>query len=159
VSTPEAPSRDDPALQGSLVKWQLAGVIVFLLLVVSFPVYKAVESTRRDRALASRQAALVSTGRQLWGLNCASCHGDDGQGVDAPALNSRQFLASIQDEQMHRIVAAGITGTEMPAWWDEFGGPLTDDQIEAVVAFVRSWEKTAPDRPDWRSPQPPPSGG
>jgi mono/diheme cytochrome c family protein len=159
VSSPGTPIREDPALERSLAKWQVAGVVVFVLLVVSFPLYKAVESTRRDKALAARETALEATGRQLWGLNCASCHGDNGQGVDAPALNSRQFLTSIQDEQMHRIVASGITGTEMPAWWDEFGGPLTDDQIEAVVAFVRSWGKTAPDRPDWRSPQPSPSGG
>src|SRR6266542_3128415 len=52
-------------------------------------------------------------------------HGDNGQGVDAPALRSKQFLTGVADDQMHRIVAAGITGTEMPAWWDEFGGPLT----------------------------------
>jgi mono/diheme cytochrome c family protein len=158
VSQPTTP-RDDPKLQAGLVKWQWAGVVVFVLLVSAFPLYKAVESTRRDDALTARETALVRTGHQLWGLNCASCHGDNGQGIEAPALNSKQFLSSIQDEQMHRIVAAGITGTEMPAWWDEFGGPLTDDQIAAVVAYVRSWQTTAPDRPDWRSPQPSPSGG
>jgi mono/diheme cytochrome c family protein len=153
-------SRDDPALQESLRRWQWAGILVFLALVVSFPLYKAVESTRRDTALAARETALVRTGHQLWLLNCSSCHGDNGEGIDAPALNSQQFLGSIRDEQMHRIVASGITGTEMPAWWDEFGGPLTDDQIEAVVAYVRSWEKTAPDRPDWRNPGgPSPAGG
>jgi len=39
----------------------------------------------------------------------------------------------------------------MPAWWVEFGGALTDDQIRATVAYVRSWSKTAPDLPDWRN--------
>src|SRR5581483_8382603 len=82
----------------------------------------------------------------------ASCHGASGQGIDAPALNSRQFLGSVEDEQMHGIIAGGIPGTEMPAWWNEYGGPLTDQQIQAIVAYIRSWQKTAPDRPDWRNP-------
>ena len=33
----------------------------------------------------------------------------------------------------------------MPAWRNEIGGPLTDEQIAAVVAYMRSWEPTAPD--------------
>jgi mono/diheme cytochrome c family protein len=143
---------DDAWLRRSLLRWQVAGVVVFILLVASFPVYKAVESPRRHDAMLARQVALVTSGRQLWGLNCSSCHGDRGQGINAPALNSKQFLQSISDEQMHRIVAAGITGTGMPSWWNEFGGPLTDEQIEAVVAYVRSWQPKAPSRPDWRTP-------
>jgi mono/diheme cytochrome c family protein len=143
---------EDPALRRSLGRWQSAGVGVLLLLVVAFPLYKAVESTRRADALASEERALVATGRQLWSLNCASCHGASGQGIDAPALNSRQFLGSVADEQMHGIIAGGIPGTEMPAWWNEYGGPLTDQQIQAIVAYIRTWQKTAPDRPDWRNP-------
>jgi hypothetical protein len=47
----------------------------------------------------------------------------------------------------------------MPAWWNEYGGPLTDQQIAEVVAYIRSWEKTAPSCPDWRTPSCPGSGG
>jgi mono/diheme cytochrome c family protein len=160
VSRPERPPVDEPPeLRRSLVRWQWAGVVVFVLLVVSFPLYRAVDANRRDEALASQEAAQVATGRHLWALNCASCHGDHGQGLSAPALNSQQFLTGITDEQMHRIVSAGITGTAMPAWSNEFGGPLTDEEIAAVVAYVRSWQKTAPSVPDWRSPTPTASPG
>lgn len=153
MSASERPDlHDDAALRRSLARWQVAGIVVFAVLVAAFPVYKAREGPRRHRALVSQQAALVSSGHQLWGLNCSSCHGDHGQGVTAPALNSKQFLSGITDDQMHRIVASGITGTPMPSWWNEFGGPLTDEQIAAVVAYVRSWERTAPSRPDWRNP-------
>jgi mono/diheme cytochrome c family protein len=31
----------------------------------------------------------------------------------------------------------------MPAWGQVFGGPLTDEQILQIVAFVRAWEPTA----------------
>jgi mono/diheme cytochrome c family protein len=152
VSRSGGAAGDDAALRASLTRWQVAGVVLLLVLVVSFPLYKAVEGARREDALVARNRALVTTGHQLWGLDCSSCHGDQGQGVDAPALNAKQFLGTITDEQMHRIISSGITGSEMPAWLSDFGGPLTDDQIEAVVAYIRSWQPRAPDRPDWRNP-------
>ncbi len=46
----------------------------------------------------------------------------------------------------------------MPAWWNEYGGPLTDQQVAEVVAYVRSWEQTAPSCPDWRTPSCPGTG-
>jgi mono/diheme cytochrome c family protein len=141
---------DTPGLVGSLRRWQTTGVAVFMLLVLAFPIYKLTERSRLDQALRQQQAAQLSLGGQLWGLNCASCHGDQGQGVDAPALNSKEFLAAVSDEQMAGIVRGGIPGSEMPAWLSDYGGPLTEQQIEAVVAFVRSWQPNAPSRPDWR---------
>jgi mono/diheme cytochrome c family protein len=32
----------------------------------------------------------------------------------------------------------------MPAWSVDFGGPLTDEDVRDVVAFMRAWEPTAP---------------
>lgn len=147
-----SPGPDDPRLLRSLIRWQRGGGVLLLALVLAFPIYRWVESGRRDEALVARQAALIAAGRDLWAQNCASCHGVSGEGVDAPALNAREFLESVTDEQVHHITAAGIPGTEMPAWWNEFGGPLTDEQIRALVAFIRSWEDSAPSRPDWREP-------
>ena len=148
-----APHRDDPDLARSLRRWQRRGVFVAFLLLVAFPVYRWVEAGHRADSLAARQAALIYTGGDLWALSCASCHGVEGQGVNAPALNSKEFLEAITDEQIHHLTASGIPGTEMPAWWNEFGGPLTDEQIRALVAFIRSWEPSAPSRPDWRAPE------
>lgn len=143
----------DPAVEARTVRWQWAGVIVFALLVAAFPVYRAVEAGRRDEARTERQAALVSMGREIWGNNCASCHGADGisDEVGTPSLNAQQFLTEATDEQIHHVVAAGVPGTEMPAWWVDFGGALTDEQIRAAVAYIRSWEVTAPDLPGWRN--------
>ena len=146
-----SPAGDDAALRRSLTWWMWFGVLVLAILVAGFPVYRIVDQHRRSAALASQQAALVSSGAHLWQLNCAACHGEHGQGVSAPALDSKEFLGSITDEQIQRIVSGGITGTAMPAWSDEFSGPFTDQQIAAVVAYLRSWEKNAPSVPDWRS--------
>jgi mono/diheme cytochrome c family protein len=132
---------------------------MLLLLVIAFPLYKAVESARRTNALEAQDAALIMSGHQLWGLNCASCHGVNGEGVDAPALNSQEFFQGTTDQQIAGIIKGGIPGSEMPAWWNEYGGPLTDQQIAEVVSFIRSWEKTAPSCPDWRTPSCSAAGG
>jgi len=144
--------REDADVVRRSLRWKRAGTFVLFLLVISFPLYKAVESGRRADALSAQDRALMTSGLQLWGLNCASCHGVSGEGVTAPALNSQEFLTSTTDEQMAGIIRGGIPGTAMPAWWNEYGGPLTDQQIESVVAYVRSWQPTAPTCPDWRTP-------
>ena len=124
-----------------------------LVLVLSFPLYKLTESSRRANATALQQQAQITTGTQLWALNCAECHGKMGQGISAPALNSQQFLTSVTDAQMTNIIRGGIPGTAMPAWLTDYGGPLTDQEIAALVTYIRSWEPTAPSRPDWRIPR------
>lgn len=107
----------------SLVRWQWAAVVVFSLLVAAFPAYKAVEATRRAETLASREAALVAAGRGLWEQNCASRHGVHGEGESGiPALNAQEFLLDAIDGQIHHVIAAGVPGTEMGAWWVDFRG-------------------------------------
>ena len=39
----------------------------------------------------------------------------------------------------------------MPTWSIDMGGSLTDQQIEQIVTYMRSWEPTAPSVPDWRA--------
>ena len=146
--------REDPELVRSTQRWQKTGAFILFLLVLAFPVYRATDGSRRDSALASQNKALLSQGHELWGTNCMSCHGITGQGVTAPALNSQEFLTNVNDDQIHGIIAGGIPGTAMPAWLNDYGGPLTDEQIVALATYIRSWEKTAPSVPNWRTPTP-----
>jgi mono/diheme cytochrome c family protein len=145
--------RDPVDVRRSTRRWQIAGVWVFLVLVLSFPAYRLTESSRRADAEVSQNAAQIAAGQELWSENCATCHGKTGEGITAPALNSQEFLASVSDQQMAGIIEGGVPGSEMPAWLSDYGGALTQQQIEATVAYVRSWQATAPSRPDWRTPQ------
>jgi mono/diheme cytochrome c family protein len=95
----------------------------------------------------------------VWQFNCSQCHGLAGEGVIGPALNSKQFLQSANDEQARTLVAVGVPGSQMSAYSLDYGGPLTSEQIKSVVAYIRSWEPTAPDRPDWRDMLTNPAGG
>ena len=145
---------DDPGVSRSTRRWQATGTFLLILLVIAFPLYRATDGSRRAEALAAQDRALMAQGRDLWATNCAACHGTNGEGGTAPALNSQEFLTSVNDEQIHGIIAGGIPGTAMPAWLNDYGGPLTDQQIAGLVAYLRSWEKTAPSVPNWRTPNP-----
>jgi mono/diheme cytochrome c family protein len=145
-------TRDAPDVVRSSHRWQKAGSFMLLLLVLAFPLYRATDGSRRTEALLAQQHALSTQGRQLWVANCATCHGTTGQGGTAPALNSQQFLSLVNDDQIHGIIAGGIPGSAMPAWLNDDGGPLTDQQIAALVTYLRLWEKHAPSVPNWRRP-------
>ena len=85
---------------------------------------------------------LLATGQTLYTQNCSRCHGTDGQGTRrAPALNVQTFFDKVtSDAAMIQIVSSGVPGTAMPAWGDR----LSMSEIDAIVAYVRSWAATAP---------------
>jgi mono/diheme cytochrome c family protein len=140
----------DPGLDRSTNSWMAAGLVLMVVLILAFLLALLTEPGRRDDARQELITGLVAEGRELYLLNCAACHGVEGEGLTASALNSRQFLSAAADEQIRSIVAVGITGSEMVAYSIDFGGPLTSGQIDAVTAYLRSLEPDAPDRPDWR---------
>ena len=78
----------------------------------------------------------------LYGHNCAGCHGEQGRGGAAIALNSPVYLAIADDATIRRVTAQGVPGTAMPAFAQSSGGMLTDEQVDAIVAGMRSrWSK------------------
>jgi len=140
----------DDDLNRSTNKFMVAGAVLMLLMVMIFPLYLSVEPTNRSDARATQQASLVDSGAILFDQSCASCHGKDALGGDSPALNAKQFLASVDNSQIELIVSVGIPGTEMPAWSQDFAGALTSEQIKSIATYLRSLEPTAPDNPNWR---------
>lgn len=142
----------DEELERSTNRVMLIGGFLLIGMAMIFPLYRWFEPT--DRA-ASREAhldSLAEVGEGLWGFNCSSCHGLNGGGGIGPALNSEQFLQAANDEQIELLTAVGVPGSQMGAYSQDFGGPLTSEQVRAVVIYIRSWEEDAPDRPDWRDP-------
>ncbi|MBK8020613.1 MAG: c-type cytochrome [Chloroflexi bacterium] len=83
----------------------------------------------------------VAAGQQLFSLLCTQCHGLDGYGSPiAPALNNQTFLSQTPDAAIQAIIAGGVSGTTMPSW----GGYLTEADIAAITAYLRSLQPTAP---------------
>lgn len=83
----------------------------------------------------------IADGQALFNIACKSCHGLDGYGTPmAPAVNNQIFLSETPDAAIYQIIAGGIPGTLMPAW----GSRLSDQELQSLVAFLRSQEPSAP---------------
>ncbi len=77
-------------------------------------------------------------GAKLYATYCGACHGAAGKGGFAPAIGSSEFLAGKDDAAIVQITAEGRLSNGMPAWSKSKGGTLTDDQINDIVAYLRS---------------------
>ncbi|MBK9121573.1 MAG: c-type cytochrome [Chloroflexi bacterium] len=83
----------------------------------------------------------IANGQRLFDLLCTQCHGISGYGSPiAPALNNQTFLNQTPDAAIQAIIAGGVSGTNMPSW----GGYLTQADIAAITAYLRSLQPTAP---------------
>jgi len=87
--------------------------------------------------VASAQRGDPDRGAALYAENCVVCHGPDGQGRVGATLAAP--FASVQPEALIRqTIIRGVPGSVMPAWGRAYGGPLSDAQVEDLVAFVLS---------------------
>jgi len=86
---------------------------------------------------------LLQQGAQVFAENCAACHGEDGQGRIGATL-AKNWSSIRPDLQIQDTIERGIEGTFMPPWGMAFGGPLDNDQIEAVTRYILSWESGRP---------------
>ena len=141
-------------LQRSLDRHYTWGLVFMVILILGFVLYGIREPTLRANAAHEQQATYARLGDGLFANNCAACHGRGATGGDAPTLNAKQFLTTTSDEQMRLLIAGGVSGTSMPAWSLDFGGPLTDEQIRQLVAYLRSLQPNAPSVPNWRHGKP-----
>ncbi len=82
----------------------------------------------------------LTRGRILFSNTCFACHGLNGEGTNvAPALNDPEYLAKFDDDYLRQTIQRGRAARGMPTW----GSVLSPDQIEDLVAHIRSWETAA----------------
>ena len=106
-----------------------------------------------DLECSRPQQTVATHGGEVYGRMCAVCHGAKGEGYradDAPALANAEFLSSATDEYLRMAIKNGRTGTTMSAWSTERGGPLAAADVDALIAFLRSWQRTPPAKLDER---------
>jgi len=95
-------------------------------------------------AVALPPGSPAHHGSELYARMCAVCHGANGEGYkadQATALAQPDFLASASDALIGFAIAQGRKGTTMSAWHRAMGGPLSDADVSALVAFIRSWQR------------------
>lgn len=97
----------------------------------------------------TRSAETLSLGQELYLRNCASCHGEHGDGAGPAAAGMkpapRDFRTGVfkfagapdqylpHDDELIRIVKGGLTGTPMRAW------DLTEDEISAIIQYIKTF--------------------
>lgn len=74
-------------------------------------------------------------GAVVYESNCVMCHGENGRGYFGAPL-AKNWASNQPAVFIRDVVSTGIQGTTMPAWAAENGGPLTEQQIENVSAYV-----------------------
>jgi mono/diheme cytochrome c family protein len=92
------------------------------------------------------------TGANLFAENCSDCHGESGQGGPNPSLpgdtiaplSSSEYLKTRDDATIRNIISFGQPDFGMSPFGAENGGPLDDEQLDALVAFIRNWETNPP---------------
>lgn len=90
----------------------------------------------------AKQPEAVMDFHQLFSNNCSGCHGPSGKQGPAPRLNDPLYLALAGREDIQNVIEHGRPGTPMPAFSQRSGGPLTDEQIQAIVdGMENEWAK------------------
>ncbi|MBK8409997.1 MAG: c-type cytochrome [Sandaracinaceae bacterium] len=99
--------------------------------------------------VAAPTAKVSLPGAPLYARYCALCHGGQGEGAAADhanALTNPLFLGSATDTFLFESIRRGRPGTPMSAFGVAAGGPLSDDEVRDVIAFLRSFQHTGPNK-------------
>lgn len=161
-----APNRkvyyDDDTMEGPrLERVNVLGVLLLITIVIGLPLYWVLEPGRQAGALAAKEAQFRGWGEDLFqttadgGFNCAGCHGGmSGSGATAPypitdntgkvtvvswyapALNTIFYRYS--REEVRFILDYGRPFSPMPAWGAAGGGPMTEQEIETLLVYLKS---------------------
>ncbi len=142
------------------------GTILVLLSAAIVIILGIREPQRLADYVVQQRAQQIEYGASVFVTNCTRCHGSQAQGITgiAPSLRDEHFfkerLAEVgwQGSLEDYIVSVVTTGRQistrpelyqgggkpaMPTWSEKFGGPLRDDQIRAVAAFIMNFEPYA----------------
>ena len=96
--------------------------------------------------MAGAVSLRAADAKETWDKNCAKCHGEDGKGktkmgekLGVKDYTDAKVQADMKDDKMTKAIKEGIKEddkTKMKAFAD-----LSDDEVKALVAHVRSFKK------------------
>jgi mono/diheme cytochrome c family protein len=157
------PYYDDETLEGPrLERVQLWGVVLLVIIVVALPLYWVFEPSRQAGAQEGWDNRFASWGSQLFaptaegGYNCAGCHGGmKGVGGEAPFTVTDPVTQEVQAvnwkapavntvfyrfdaDEVRFILNYGRPFSPMSPWGLVGGGPLNTQQIDNLLAYLKS---------------------
>jgi mono/diheme cytochrome c family protein len=94
---------------------------------------------------SAETSLLVSLGKPIYDRQCASCHGATGEGMppNYPPLAGNQSIEMVSAVNAIRMVLnggypPGTAGNPMPYGMPPFAHRLSDDEVAAVVTYIRT---------------------
>lgn len=121
------------------------GALIMLSVVsLMIPIFWIIESNTETSYAAQQQVSDVQRGAALYAQYCYQCHGTRGQGHIGPKLDNNPAVNKLTDADLLRIISGGIFDTTnlttsiMPAWSQDYGGPLTSTDIQHLFLLIRS---------------------
>lgn len=102
--------------------------------------------------LSAAEGTSLEVGQNLFAQNCSPCHGDFGEGGPNPArpgdiiapISTAEYLKTRDDFTLKAVISQGQPNFGMSPFGSQFGGPLDEEEIDAIVAYMRSWENNPP---------------
>jgi mono/diheme cytochrome c family protein len=162
------PYLEDDAMEGPRLDRFLMWALIFLgVLAVGLPLYWLREPSRQAGAQRGFDERAVARGLNLFTpapppsdpgsrvphFGCSNCHGPNGTGGSTsyslpgtnppkqvtwqcPPLNT--VTLRYRDTEITNIITYGRANTPMPAWGIAGGGPMNDQQISDLLAYLHS---------------------
>jgi putative heme-binding domain-containing protein len=102
--------------------------IFVLLLIVWAPIPLFAQHVYTDDEIAE--------GGRLYQVACSKCHGGEGNAIAGIDLAAGKFRQPMQDDQLVRVIRAGIPNSTMAP------SNLSEAQVGTVIAYIRSMSKS-----------------
>jgi mono/diheme cytochrome c family protein len=106
----------------------------------------AIPAEYADMKIPARNPEITTAkGRELYNVQCALCHGNNGNGDGPFGITQYPPASNLHEEsvrtkssgQLFWIIAHGINLTGMPAWGQKYGGGMSDNEVWSLVKFIR----------------------
>lgn len=152
------PYLSDEELEGPKLDRALTFALGMLgLLAVALPLYWLAEPGRQAGGIAQYEKVFENQGQTLYttGAQCVNCHAAGGVGGQAPYVlqdADGQFLANASwkapalnnvllrysEDEVRYVLNYGRPGSPMAAWGSPGGGPLTTQQVDTVISYLKT---------------------
>lgn len=160
------PGYSDEELERKVLERYMGWGLVFsAFFAIMLPAIWLREPLRQTEKTQADFVATFERGEALFVENCAQCHGQSAEGGGAPSTYDAQDSwpapnlttivkryedAPIPDirEYLVDTVHRGRPGTPMPAWSSDYGGPMTDQQIEDIADWILASQKAEVAEPE-----------
>lgn len=86
----------------------------------------------------------IESGREIFRIYCAPCHGLKAEGGRGPDLTLGVYNAGDTDQDLFRVIMNGVQGSEMP----EYSEKLGTDNTWRVISYLRTAAKK--DSTSWK---------